>query len=98
MRLSLTHVDDAVGGLIRLLELRRPGPINIASTDVVSIRDIAAAIGEVIGVAPRFEDIGPPREGDVIADSSQLAALLGRPFITWSSAIRGVIEPETPAG
>jgi UDP-glucose 4-epimerase len=97
VRLSLTHVDDAIGGLMRLLDSRRPGPINIASTDVLSIREIAEAIGAAVEAAPVFEQVASPREGDAIADPSQLAALLNRPFIPFASAIREVVESGTRA-
>ncbi len=97
VRLSLTHVDDAIGGLMRLLDRPRPGPINIASTDALSIREIAVAIGGAVGTTPVFEQVAAPREGDVIADPSALAALLNRPFITFTSAIREVVEAGTRA-
>ncbi len=98
VRLSLTHVDDAVAGLVKVVEQRRAGAINVASPEALSIREIAAAIGAAVGKAPAFETGAEPRDGDVIADASAFAALLGRRCIAFAAAIRDVIDAEPAAG
>jgi nucleoside-diphosphate-sugar epimerase len=92
VRLSLIHVDDAAEALVKLVEQSFTGPVNVASTDVLSIREIADRIGAAVGVTPVFEISDHPREGDVVADPSRLKTILERPFIAFSSAIGDVVS------
>ena len=92
VRLSLGHVDDVVRAFLKLIDEPVPGPINVTSPEVLSIREIAERIAKAVGVSPRFEMAAAPREGDVIADTSRLRGLLPPPFASLASSIRGVVE------
>jgi len=92
VRLSLIHVDDAVRVFVRLIESGCSGPINVASDQVLSIRAIADTIGAGIATAPRYTIAAAPREGDVIADTSQLSAVFDGPYKTFQSSIGEVIS------
>ena len=92
VRLSLIHVDDAVRVFVRLIESGCSGPINVASDQVLSIRAIADTIGAGLGTAPRYTTAAAPREGDVIADTSRLSAILDGPYKTFQSSIGEVIS------
>ena len=96
IRLSVIHVADAAAILIRLLE--QPGrPVcNVASPDVLSIAEIATAIGRQLGKSPIFEAAASPRDSDAVADASEASALLQRPFASFHSAIRDVVHPVVP--
>src|SRR3954447_11771210 len=72
---DFTHVDNVVEG--NLLAMSAPGiagrAYNVACGDRISLNDLVAAIGRVLGrsIEPRYE---PPRPGDVkhsMADSSR---------------------------
>ena len=91
VRLSMIHVDDAVRAFMALVDPGLSGPINIAA-EVLSIRQMAEAIGNASGIAPVFADVAQPREGDVIADTSRLAAIVGGPYKTLESSIGEVID------
>jgi nucleoside-diphosphate-sugar epimerase len=92
VRLSLGHVDDVVRAFLKLVDAPLPGPINVTSPEVLSIREIAAHIAEAVGVAPRFEMAAAPREGDVVANTSRLRELVNPPFASLASSIRDVVQ------
>ena len=92
VRLSLGHVDDIVRAFLKLIDQPRPGPINVTSPEVLSIREIAVHIATALGVAPRFEMAADPREGDVIADTSRVCELMDRPFASFALSIRDVVD------
>ena len=92
MRLSLIHVDDAAKAIVDLIAHREVGVVNLASPEVLSIRQIASTIGERLGRQPAFETAAVAREGDVIANVSRLLALMPRPFATLASSIEAVID------
>ena len=92
IRLSVIHVADAAAIMIRLLEQSGRPVCNVASPEVLSIAEIATAIGQQLGKAPLFEPAASPRESDVVADGSAAASLLGRPFASFHSAIDEVVH------
>ncbi|MGH4014041.1 MAG: NAD-dependent epimerase/dehydratase family protein [Pseudonocardiaceae bacterium] len=60
---SLLYVDDAVNGLLRLLDSDVFGPINLGSEDEITIRALAKTIVELAGSGDL--DIAPGRNQDV---------------------------------
>lgn len=51
-------VDDVASILVRTVETDVPPILNVAGDQVLSIRDMANAIGAALGISPVFED-GP---------------------------------------
>lgn len=92
VRLSLIHVDDAVGVFERLIETGYSGPINVASGQVLSIRAIADVIGAGMATAPRYSIAAAPRDGDVIADTSRLSSIFDGPYKTFEASAGEVIS------
>lgn len=82
---ALTYVDDAVEGLIRLMERRRiPDPINIGNPDRVSVRRLAEIILEITGSTKR-----------IVFDTSKPVGAVGRcPDISKARKLLGW-EPKT---
>ena len=60
---SLCYVDDQVEGLLRLLASEHTGPINIGNPQEVSIKELAAAVQDVVGRHPGV-DFRPALEDD----------------------------------
>jgi UDP-glucose 4-epimerase len=76
LRVSLGYVDDVVTVLARLSTEGGPDVLNVAGREVVSLREVAEAIGTRLGVAPVFETSPTPREFDLIADIDRLRRTL----------------------
>lgn len=93
MRLSLIHVDDVTEVLAGLLTHGGDALVNVASTEVLSIRQIATAIGDTLQRPPVFSIAATPRDGDVIADTARLQGIMPRTYRPFASAIGAVVEP-----
>jgi nucleoside-diphosphate-sugar epimerase len=72
LRISLCHVDDAADILFRLSREGGPAVLNLAGDRPFSIRELAVAIGELVGREPVFRFAEESRRGDLIADISLL--------------------------
>ena len=92
LKVSLCYIDDVVDIIGHLLEGDAPDRINIASTEVLSIRDIATQIGERLGVAPKFEIAKQHRGFDLIADVTKLLELYNPTFTSFPEGIRRTLE------
>lgn len=51
---QLLFIDDLVASIVQSLSDRWSGVVNIAGTQLASLRDIASWIGEAVGVEPKF--------------------------------------------
>ena len=80
LQISIAHVDDISARLVALAEFAAesgevPGILNIAPPAPESIRSIALAAGNSLGVEPVFELTETTRDGDLIANTLQLEEL-----------------------
>jgi UDP-glucose 4-epimerase len=88
-RMNPIHVDDAVRVLVAALELEGHHVLNVAGDEVVSIRELAGLIGEVVGREPVFEEGSGGAAGDFVADTARLHELLSiRPLIPLRDGLR----------
>jgi UDP-glucose 4-epimerase len=92
LRLSLTHVDDVVRVVLHVITAGGPPVLNVAGPEVLSVRDIASAIGRRLGVEPAFEVDPAPRTCDFIADNSLASTLVGGAFTDFASGIGPTID------
>lgn len=78
LRLNPVHAADAAAATAAALALERSAIVNVAGPETLSIRAMAEAIGERLGVEPRFAAAeGEP--GDLVADTARMRALLSVP-------------------
>jgi UDP-glucose 4-epimerase len=91
-RQSLCYVDDAVSCLIAMLTGDTPAVLNIASPEPVSIRRLAELLGERLSITPTFETAAPAREFDLLADVSNMRAVLGRDAIPLDSGLSAMFQ------
>jgi UDP-glucose 4-epimerase len=72
-------VDDAVAATLAALDTTGVGAYNVAGGDVVSLREMATTIGELVGREPTFAsgDAAP----DLIADIARMSAALVAPRV-----------------
>lgn len=92
LRVSLCYIDDAVQILSRLIASQLDGLINIAGPEVLSVSDIACAIGEQLGHSPRLETASTPRAFDLMADITRLVAVCQPKFTPFEDGLRVVLN------
>jgi nucleoside-diphosphate-sugar epimerase len=94
---DFTYVDNVVDGVLRAATT--PGAagrvINVATGQRISINQLAAALGQLIGVADAPIHV-PPRQGDVrdsLADITRARHLLGyEPSVSFEEGLRRTVE------
>lgn len=78
IRINPVHVQDASAAVVSALDTKESAIYNIAGPHVLSIRQIAEAMGEHFGKAPIFQKVdGEPK--DLIADISFMQSNLHEP-------------------
>lgn len=92
LRVSLCYIDDVVDIITQLLGKNAPDLINIAGSEVLSIRHIAKQIGEQLAISPKFEISNQPRGFDLVADVTKLVELYNPIFTPFSEGIRRTLE------
>jgi nucleoside-diphosphate-sugar epimerase len=72
LRLTPCYIDDAVDAIETLLGTDVGSPINIASPEIVSIRQIAEEAGRLMNKKPIFAQANTSRNWNLIADTTLL--------------------------
>ena len=86
-RTTPCFVGDAAAAVIALAQQDSGGVLNVAGPEALDIRDMAEAIGRVLGRAPKFEVAGPYRAGDLVADVSELRRRTGLPRVRFEQGL-----------
>jgi nucleoside-diphosphate-sugar epimerase len=94
LRVSLCFIHDVVDIFAHLVGQGTAGAINIAGPHAVSIGDVAAAIGRLIGRPARFELASQPRRFDLIADVTKLVQLCRPQFTPFETGLRAMLGPQ----
>ena len=80
LRVNPVFVDDVTAAIARALDLQGSHLVNVAGAEVVTLRQLAERIGEVVGRAPVYKSKdGAPAH--YVADITQQIAKLGAPQI-----------------
>lgn len=95
-----TYVDDIVDGICKTFDYLNKNAdvyeiINLGSNNPISLKDMIATIGEVLGIEPKIEQL-PMQPGDVdrtYADISKARKLLGyEPSVSFREGISRFVE------
>lgn len=86
VRMNPIYIEDAAAALVRAVALEGRRAIDIAGRDVVSIEDIAVAIGRRVGREPVFEP-QPPAPSNYVADTSNMRATLGEAMTSFEDGL-----------
>jgi UDP-glucose 4-epimerase len=87
-RVNPVFVADVADAIAAAAEGRTPDLLNLAGPDVVSISELAEAIGRTLGRSPRFVELGEPAAGDLVAATGRLCAVLDRPLVSVEDGLR----------
>ncbi len=91
IRINPVYVDDAAKAFERLLYIETGEYVfNIAGTDIVSIKQLSALIGDIVGVEPVFRYV-QGKSFDLIADVSLMKEKLHEPEILLAEGIGRVV-------
>lgn len=96
LKITPTHVDDVAKVIRTAVEKNWSGTYNVASPEVLSIKDIALEIGEVLGKDVRFTVNSGTSAAALVPDLQRLSQQMdmGR-FTSFSEGIRSVIGTES---
>jgi UDP-glucose 4-epimerase len=94
IRINPIHVADAARTVKRVTEEGGPKTVNVAGPEILSIRDIAEAMGRGIDVQPVYDVF--PRGNDLVASTDEMARLSTPPKIRLSDQIPKLLEAWLP--
>lgn len=93
LKISPTYIDDLVGIIARICAVGGPPVMNVAGSEVLSIREIANRIGSRIERAANLTVADTIRHGDLVADNSLLVRTLAPDFTEFECGVRHVSKP-----
>jgi len=91
MRLNPIYIDDAAAATVAALRLPGNSIVNIAGSEILSIRQIAETIGEACGVEAKFQCTAK-NDGDLVGDTRQMRELLHCPAVSFRDGIARLIR------
>ncbi|MBC7863263.1 MAG: NAD(P)-dependent oxidoreductase, partial [Bacteroidia bacterium] len=90
IKINPVFVDDAVSAITAAIELQGSNNINVAGNEIMSIKEIATVIGEVLGKNAAFEYVqGQPV--NLVADITRMKELLVNPSVSFKEGILKLI-------
>ncbi len=89
IRINPVHVSDAAAMLRASLSCIGSQTINVAGTEILSLREIAEIIGEHAGIEPSFkqESMEPK---NLVGNNSLMASMLGKPLVPFKKGVLDV--------
>jgi nucleoside-diphosphate-sugar epimerase len=88
---NLIWQGDANNYIVRALSVAQSPPmvLNVTGAEVLSVRDLAGRIGELLGVEPRF--VGQEAPTALLSDASACFDLFGRPVTSLDDMMRVIV-------
>ena len=97
LRINPCFIEDAVDLLTSLACHGGPEILNLAGSQVISVREVAEMWAKLRGLQPIFLDSPTPRTLDLIADTTMLNAYLGKAPCSFEQGLVRMISQLTPA-
>ncbi len=92
LRINPCFIEDAVDVLVSLACHGGPDILNLAGSQIVSVRDIAEMWAKLRGLQPVFVNVPVPRTMDLVADISLLKDYMGRTPCTFEQGLARLIS------
>lgn len=91
---SFLHIDDFLSGLAAFIESEHPGPINIGSTEIISINALTQMVIMISGKDLKIRNInGPVGVNARVSDNSLIYSLTGwKPKISLEEGMRNLYQ------
>jgi UDP-glucose 4-epimerase len=91
-RMNPLFVGDVVRVMLAVLDLEDHCVLNVAGDEPVTVKELAEAVGRVLGKEPRFENGASEVPGDLVADTTRLHMLLeAGPFVPLEEGLRRTV-------
>ena len=85
------HVDDVSFLMGELLHRPSPSLINVSGPDIMSIRQIVEAIGDIVGISPIFQST--PSSEDVLASTSYIDEyFVNQKMMPFKDGLKSLVE------
>ncbi|MEG3436210.1 NAD(P)-dependent oxidoreductase [Pannus brasiliensis CCIBt3594] len=95
IRVNPIHVSDAAKAIVRSLSLKGSYTINIAGSEILSLRQIGETIATTVKKEPIFEVQMDKTPQNILGDNSRMKKLLHDPEINFLEGIKDVVRSET---
>jgi len=94
IRLAPTFIDDIVEVILASIASSWTDTLNVAASEMLSIRQIANTIGQQLGLEPKFETVNPNTPSvDIAPDLSRLASRLDlRRFVQFKEGLQRTLS------
>jgi UDP-glucose 4-epimerase len=92
IRLNPTHVSDAVTAIIHSLQLEGSHKINVAGSQVLSLREIGEIIGKAVDKKPKFDVQMDVQPRHLVGDINKMSRLLGLPKVKFEEGIEMLMK------
>jgi nucleoside-diphosphate-sugar epimerase len=92
IRITPTHVADAVAATRKALELSGTHTINVGGPEVLSIAEIAGIIGRSIGRNPVFSVAPGVASGDIAGDMTRMREMLVAPTVRFEDGVKTMLR------
>jgi len=91
------HDDDIMAMIPGMLDVASTPPttVNWGGTDVVSIQEWCAYLGELVGIEPKFFPTDQAL-ASVSIDTTRMEALVGKTTVHWKDGFRRIVEARYP--
>ena len=86
------HVSDAVRAVRKAMELENSYKLNVGGPEVLSLRQMAEIIGDVVGKTPTFETKTANGDIDLVADITRMKTFLCEPVVSFKQGLTNYIE------
>jgi UDP-glucose 4-epimerase len=84
-----THIEDVTEAFERAALASFTGALNVAGDELVSLRELARLVGEVLATSPVFEETGNEAASDMAGDNARMKRTLGGwPLVTLDEGLR----------
>jgi len=92
IRLSLTYIHDILNPLIKLGLEGGPRLMNLSSNHAANLAQVVTFISKELRQPINVKIRTNPRQGDFVADSSQLSAWFPTKFTSWEEGLKAVLS------
>lgn len=97
IRITPTHVSDAVAAVRQSLELSGMHTINVGGPEALSIAEIAGIIGRRLGRSPVFSVDQAAAPGHLIGDMTRMREMLVAPRVRFEDGVQSMLRRESGA-
>lgn len=92
LKINPIHVDDAAKAVVAALALSNSAVINVAGTEILSLRQIGETIASELGVEPSFVVREGSRSSQLVGDIDKMKRLLVVPKVSFRSGVSQLVR------